>query len=144
MKSISLILFFLQLEPLSLGLPCPSPAVHFSYVLWSQRCMPDHSPVQQQASSDCNYSSNILRKGHIPAASIVLLLLCCYLVSLNGRLRWLTMFTCGYDLVLKSLNVLKLNIKKEILYSIRATMSIPQIIFNFFSAIRSIEITVSI
>ena len=50
-------------------------------------------PVLQQGNSHCNYSTNIHREGHIPAASLVLPVLMYdrasnrYLVSLNEELR---------------------------------------------------------
>lgn len=48
---------------------------------------PYPAPVQWQGSSDYNYSSNKLWKGHIPADKLVLRLLCCYLISFDGKLR---------------------------------------------------------
>lgn len=88
-KNVVQMFFFLQLKPWLLYLPSPSSADHFSSVHWSQRCMPISQMCRTLllSSSDCNYSANILRKGHIPTASLALPLLCCYLVSLNGKLR---------------------------------------------------------
>lgn len=49
--------------------------------------VPYSPPVEQQGSSDHNYSTNILRKGHIPAA--YLFCLCCILSVQIGNLEGL-------------------------------------------------------